>query len=409
MLCISGISSQAMSARLFSTSRVARFVPQDWLILEKALWGKVYGKTTYGKGKLSKLWDREAIGTPEVRQLVVSLKFPWHASEVRIFDSEFDINKDFLVSPQVRQSLRLADMYRLDAREVKRIPTSATFPSQSLLMLPPSELEHGVLVAHLLAGKSPLPGISTRGEISLLSDADPLRDADSRKYLELPGVVNLSKSTETQDVDDLASLGEKTLFVAAAGNYFPDKSDNVILASRALEQGGKAKIIPVGAINPDGTISDYSIADNSVVVTTPGEHVFSFDGEEEMQFRRTSAASPAVSGVLADVRSILPQLTQDNAVLLLESTAIKTATNEVSGLNGAGVVNHYKMVRVALRLAKDGYDGESMPDSLDTYLDFSKEVTDLINASKDAEEFFLNLRRAFFLDPNQRCHKIAVG
>ena len=168
----------------------------------------------------------------------------------------------------------------------------------------------------------------------------------------------------------------------------------------ALEQGGKAKIIPVGAINPDGTVSEYSVADSSVVVTAPGEHVFSFDGKEEMLFYRTSAAAPAVSGVLADIRSILPQLTQNNAVQLLESTAIKTVTNTMSELNGAGVVNHYQMVRVALRLAEEGYDGELMPDNLDAYLDFNAEVANLIDTSEDATEFFLNLRRAFFLDPN---------
>ena len=409
IVCISAVSSKAMSAVLLPTSKIARFAPQDWLILEKALWGKVYRKTPYGRFKLSKLWDREAIGTPEVRQLLATLEFPWHSSEVRIFDTDFSVNKNknFLSSEQARESLRLTNKYTLNADEVGQ---EAGMMEISYRLVPPLDLEnHGVLVAHLLAGKSPLPGISTRGEISLLSDIGPLIDDTGKQYLGLPGVVNLSKSIETQDVDALTPLGEKTLLVAAAGNYFPEKSDNVILASRALEQSGKAKIIPVGAINPDGTVSEYSVADSSVVVTAPGEHVFSFDGKEEMLFRRTSAAASAVSGVLADIRSILPQLTQDNAVQLLESTAIKTVTNEVSELNGAGVVNHYKMVRVALRLAEDGYDGELMPDNLDAYLDFSQEVTDLIDTSKDTTEFFLNLRRAFFLDPNNDAIRLQLA
>ena len=406
IVCISGVSSKAMSTALHPIAKSARFDPRSWTILEKALWGKVYGKTTYGSRKLSKLWDREAIGTPEARQLLASLEFPYHPSEVRIFDEGFasDEYKEFLLSMQARESLRLADIYSLNTSEVGQKPTTTldTFSSISISMrqLPPDYSDHGVLVAHLLAGKSPLPGISTRGKISLLSDVNPLTNNAGRQYLKLPGVINLSKDTFTTDVDALTPLGEKTLFVTAAGNFFPEKSNNVILASRALEQGGQAKIIPVGAINPDGTVSEYSVADSSVVVTAPGEYVFSFDGDEETLFRRTSAAAPAVSGVLADVRSILPQLTQDNAVQLLESTAIKTVTNEVSELNGAGVVNHYKMVRVALRLAEDGYDGELMPDNLDAYLDFSQEVTDLIDTSKNAIEFFLNLRHAFFLDPN---------
>ena len=403
MLGIFVVSNAAMSAVRLPTSKIARFAPQDWAILEQALWGKVYKKTTYGSHKLSRLWDREAIGTPEVRQLLATLKFPWHASEVRIFDVGFASNeyKKFLLSEQARKSLRLTDNYTLNAnkfdQEVEETLSAADIKFLKKLNPP----EHGVLVAQLLAGKSSLPGISIRGEISLLSDVDPLTDTAGKQYLELPGVVNLSKSTFTTDVDKLAPVGEKTLFVTAAGNGFPEeKSDNVILASRALEQDGRVKIMPVGAIDPDGVVSKYSEADHSVVVTAPGEHLFSFDGKKEMPFRRTSAASPAVSGVLADVRSILPQLTQDNAVQLLESTAIKTVTNEVSELNGAGVVNHLKIVRVALRLAEDGYDGELMPANLDAYLDFSQEVSDLIDTSKNATQFFLNLRHAFFLDPN---------
>ena len=371
----------------------------------------MYRKTTYGRNKLSKLWDREAIGTPEAHQLLTSLKFPWHASEVRIFDVGFadDEYRKFLSSEQIRKSLRLTDKYTLNADEFEHEVEETLSAAEIRFLKKLNPPEHGVLVAHLLAGKSPLPGISARGEISLLSDVNPLTNDASRQYLELPGVVNLSKKTYTRDVDKLDPVGEKTLFVTAAGNYFPEKSDNVILASRALEQDGKAKIIPVGATNPDGTVSEYSVADRSIVVTAPGERLFSFDGKKEKRFSHTSAAAPYVSGALADVRSILPQLTQNNAVQLLESTAIKTVTNEVSELNGAGVVNHYKMVRVALRLAEEGYDGELMPDNLDAYLDFNAEVANLIDSSKNATEFFLNLRRAFFLDPNNDAIRLQLA
>ena len=400
-----------MSSLLLKTSKIARFAPHDWAVLEKALWGKVYRKTTYGRNKLSKLWDREAIGTPEAHQLLTSLKFPWHASEVRIFDVGFadDEYRKFLSSEQIRKSLRLTDKYTLNADEFEHEVEETLSAAEIRFLKKLNPPEHGVLVAHLLAGKSPLPGISARGEISLLSDVNPLTNDASRQYLELPGVVNLSKKTYTRDVDKLDPVGEKTLFVTAAGNYFPEKSDNVILASRALEQDGKAKIIPVGATNPDGTVSEYSVADRSIVVTAPGERLFSFDGKKEKRFSHTSAAAPYVSGALADVRSILPQLTQDEAVRLLESTAIKTVTNEVSELNGAGVVNHYKMVRVALRLAEEGYDGELMPDNLDAYLDFNAEVANLIDSSKNATEFFLNLRRAFFLDPNNDAIRLQLA
>ena len=441
LLCLSGVSTQALSSALLKTSKLS---PRHWAAIEKALWGKVYAPNSKGKlrelhlsathksrfvldvcnskgklrelhlfppsyssvnsfasvasinsnskGKLSKLHGREAIGTPEAHQLLATQEFPYHASEIRIFDAGFDNYKDFLSSPQALQSLRLDDTYRL-------LEDSGSS----------DEPDHGMLVAHLLARKSPLPGISTRGKISLLSNADPLRNSDYSQYLALPGVINLSKDIYTDDLNALAPLSNKTLFVTSAGNDFPGKSRNVILASRALEQEGMAKLIPVGAIDSDGVIRKSSVSNRSVAITAPGERLFSFDGKEKKEVRDTSAAAPFVSGVLADVRSILPQLTQDNAVQLLKGTAIKTATNEVSKLDGAGVVNHYKMLRVALRLAQDGYDGERMPDDLAAYLDFSHEVADLMDTFTDAIEFFLNLRRAFFLDPNNNDLRIQLA
>ena len=113
LLCISGVSTAAMSSVLLKTSKIAHFAPHDWAVLEKALWGKVYRKSTYGRNKLSKLWDREAIGTPEVTQLLATLEFPWHSSEVRIFDTDFTDyqNERFLSSEQARESLRLTNKY----------------------------------------------------------------------------------------------------------------------------------------------------------------------------------------------------------------------------------------------------------------------------------------------------------
>ena len=167
----------------------------------------------------------------------------------------------------------------------------------------------------------------------------------------------------------------------------------------------------VGSTDPDGFVSDFSNSNNYVVVTAPSSNMryLAYNGYGKGFFGGTSGAAPLVSGVLADVRSILPELTRTVAVALLQSTAIKTATNEVSDLNGAGVVNHYKMIRVALRLAADGYNGDKLPDNFQEYLDFSDEVNTLLTENNITENrriarnnlmLFLNLRRIFFLDPD---------
>ena len=392
IVIIFGYSIDAMSSPPQIASKISLLKPKDWRIIEGALWGRGYNKrTAYAhNSKISKLWDREAIGTPEVKHLMASLEFPVHYSEVRIFDVGFCCHEKYLSSAQPRATLQLADNYELVDIDYK-IERNPFDPK-----------DHGLLVAHLLAGRSPLPGVSSRGKISLLSNRSLFLEQNPSQYLQTPGVVNLSKNTDTKDVNKLASVGDKTLLVTAAGNLFPEKSDNVILASRALVQDGRVKIIPVGAVGPDGVVNRDSIADRSLVVTAPGEKLFSFNGAEEKLFGQTSAAAPIVSGVLADVRSILPELTIDVAARLLEKTAIRTATNVVSKLNGVGVVNHYKIVRVALRLAEAGYDGEVMPDDLQTYLDFDTEVVDLLTTKRNetAVESFRNLRRAFFLDPD---------
>ena len=391
-ICVHSIAALSFSPRV--ATRSAELKPQDWGRVEMFLWGEAHRKTVIKGRPLSKRWDREAIGTPEVRQLLAAIEFPLHPSEVRIFDGSFRGYEELLSSVQEHGSLRLADNYEL-------------LPYPERLQ---EATKHSVLVAHLLAGRS--AGVSVMGEISLLSNADPLLDHTVSQYLQTPGVINLSKKTATIDVDRLGVVGEKTLFVASAGNIFPSKSNTALLASRTLARDGSMKIMPIGAIGPDGLVVKSSVADHSLVVTAPGADLFSFDGKKEVMFNGTSAAAPIVSGVLADVRSILPQLTRDNAAWLLEKTAIKTVTNDVSELNGAGVVNHYKMVKVALRLATEGYDGELMPASLDAYLDFREEVADLLTAAENsivAAEFLCNLRRAFFLNPDDRSVRAYLG
>ena len=384
---------------------------------------------------------------PETRELLSASEFPFTLSEVKIFD-ELKLYEGLLSNDQARDllradpdadyvyltasggqehdSLQLADIYELelDAYDLELIGSDRMTIRMLTAVLRRWVSSHGVAVAHLLAGKYPIsPGVSSKGQIALLSDAE-LLDSVFRRHLQIPGVVNVSKKIHTGNSADyylatahkhrskraappkkddlLHSIGDKTLFVVAACNEFPDKSPNVNIASRARAETGKSKIIPVGAIYSDGALAQSSVAARAVVVTAPGRSLYAFDGKRNTLFGGTSAAAPIVSGVLADVRSILPHLTSNNAVQLLEQTAIKTATNEVSEFNGAGVVNHYKMIRVALRLAAAGYDGEVIPDNLNTFLDFSTEVDDLLaeGGEKTALAAFRNLRRAFFLAPD---------
>ena len=108
---------------------------------------------------LTGLWNLEAIGTPETRQLVSDLQqagFTFQSSELVVFDHYSDNNSfhDLFSSGKIQASLRLADGYRYQPRD------NITSDDES----------HGMVVAHLLAGTNLLPGASAVGKISALVD-----------------------------------------------------------------------------------------------------------------------------------------------------------------------------------------------------------------------------------------------
>ena len=115
--------------------------------------------------------------------------------------------------------------------------------------------------------------------------------------------------------------------------------------------------IKVGSVDHQGVGSAFSHSSKDVVVLAPSNYwsIPAFGGRKIRKIGGTSASAPLVTAALADVVSLLPALEGSGAEHLLRKTAIKTSTNLVSEMNGVGVVNHYKMVRVAQRLADKSY------------------------------------------------------
>lgn len=73
----------------------------------------------------------------------------------------------------------------------------------------------------------------------------------------------------------------------------------------------------------------------------------------------------------------------------------------MSNFNSAGVLNHYKLLRVAHKLAEQGYTGDELYS--DHIYNFSEEVETLLAEAKmlasTSENYLHNLRVAFFLQP----------
>lgn len=250
----------------------------------------------------------------------------------------------------------------------------------------------------------------------------------------MPGIINSStsiypKKTASPDklvertipVDvDLSSFKyvheilSQTVFVKAAGNDFPHPVDKIISVYGD-------KMIVVGSADPTGFPSTFSQADKRVNILAPSDEFIPSVGvgAKPILFSGTSGDAPVVSGVLADVNSLLPRdLTRDEAAHLLHKTATKTSINGASDMNGAGVVNHYKMLRVAKRLHDAGFPANEDILHSEQLFDFSTEAKKLASeaehliTSSDAENYaegFKKLRTAFFLNPDNNNIRSALA
>ena len=344
-------------------------------------------------------WAQEAVGTPEARALLAEMRkdgFAFSLPKLAIADNGFDLRQgghprlsyrlnetirdrfDSEVIPFMQRSNERAaasDKYLSQLEEEGRIMSAASRQARG------DGIQHGTNTLGIIAGEHPV-GVSTHGVVhDLSSDAKQLASslAEGKKsadvvnaslgynsILEFKGVTDDTEEVkrwstlEIADpqaerarldgyqkfVDDIKKLPETTLWVNSAGNSFPHPLDDT-------KQQIKNKAILVGSADPSGFPSYFSQVDKSVVVLAPSDNYLqSIDAEGKLvNYGGTSGAAPMVSGVLADVKAILPNITRNEAAALLRVTATRTSINSVSTVNGAGMLNHYKMLRVAQRIA----------------------------------------------------------
>lgn len=354
------------------------------------------------KVKVGKFWSHEMTGTYEAKEFLAGLRsegYRFHASEVAVFDTGFPYDKSGeRLSSAAADFLNLTDEYRLD-KESWRIF---------------KDKDHGMQVASLIAGKSPI-GVSSNAKISLLSEQSEEGATFFAGGLPPSGVVNFSWTSHHSLLAGF--LGDSTIsearldklfegnaiVVQAAGNDFPSPGYWQGLKPVGKEISFGDRVIRVGGVDRTGVVNGFSESGKDVVVLAPGDTTsVSFDGKKETLFGGTSAAAPVVTAALADLASFLPHLSLSEAKHILRKTAIRTSTNEVSELNGTGVLNHYKLLRVAKKLADDGYPQNRQLLFSDELYDFRAEAKELFATAEldkaDPDAYVRKLRTAFFLD-----------
>ena len=189
-------------------------------------------------------------------------------------------------------------------------------------------------------------------------------------------------------------LLKKTIFVSAAGNVHPEPIE---VGKRKLAE----EIIIVGSSDPTGHASSFSQRGKEEVIRAfSDEHVQTIGVEAGVfiDFGGTSGAAPQVVAALADVLSIVHILNRDEAATLLRRTSVVSSYGDE-----VGTLNRYKMLRVAHRLMERGWPTAKAALHDDRVYDFSDEARALTAASFSAatpDEAFIQLRQAFFLDPN---------
>jgi membrane-anchored mycosin MYCP len=127
------------------------------------------------------------------------------------------------------------------------------------------------------------------------------------------------------------------LIVAAAGNTDSQKKANEQEAYPASYPG----VLSVGAMDASGTVSNFSNSTSRVDVSAPGAQITSIQaGGYIGGLDGTSYAAPYVTGVAALIKSEKPDLTSQQIINRIVSTA---DTNMVAG-SGAGMVNPLQAV-----------------------------------------------------------------
>jgi hypothetical protein len=194
------------------------------------------------------------------------------------------------------------------------------------------------------------------------------------------------------------------ILIRGAGNSFPDYKESI--------QGNPKNSILVGSLSPYGIPSFYSndAPEGVFQVFAPSDNsIYSSYEDKPYKFGGTSGAQPLVCGATANVLSLLPGISANEIMELIKQSAVKLPSISEQKHNSQGMINAYKLAKMAERLAMDWPRNRATIFSDGSLSNFKQEVTPLIQEAKKYQPYtnvcqrrsaLALLRRAFLLEPN---------
>lgn len=268
--------------------------------------------------------------------------------------------------------------------------------------------DHGTSVANIINGKGQqsVSEVVDYVQLSRVSPAIFYSSAISKlkKLKTRPMVISNSVGWVDDSILDLAMEVDKmgVIWVLAAGNDYPEAM---------IDFESSAPVIKVGSYSPFGLQTIYSQESSELTILAPGdEYLASTDGRgNNALFGATSGATPVVSGMIANVKSLLPSLNRVQVEKLIKKTAIRSLNFYYRNIK-TGLFNGFKFFIAAVEI-KDrcGNDGDCINREVELFEDtrtiFRRDHAQAQNFCDDKENNFTEenlseLREDFLINPS---------
>jgi hypothetical protein len=241
----------------------------------------------------------------------------------------------------------------------------------------PAHHPHGDHVAGTIGGGNPLYGVSPAAQIDSLSlfetpiytmQEDIPATLENFAQTNLDAfIMNISLGFRPQErvISALNAISEQpgASLVMAAGN-------DGIPAGPWTTAFHVKKAIVVGAFAPTGDKAYFSNFGSRLDFVAPGVGILSrgealqLDGEKLEFMEGTSMAAPMVSGALANLRAIRPQINVEQMKTILAKSAWDLGQPGKDGRTGHGLVNILKATQAVMRMNQLASSDESLFDSM---------------------------------------------